>query len=262
MKPYASRIVKRRSRWAWLHTHSTASDGLDTPLALAQMARVLHVQHLSLTDHDTLDGYDVLRPLRHELHNQGVHVWAGVEMTIEDFGKHGHLTVLFPDSSQLSSYDALAALLAKPRAQRTIEALASIPCLILSGCKGSVLYRYGETYSGKVEVLSRWRNLLGDRLYIEVQPYFARRFEQILYASLAQDTGLPLVITADSHSRPDLPLIDELKIRDYSPAMMWQDAVSRTEAIVNRLRAWETSSPPQLEPISPGARVLIPVHCE
>jgi hypothetical protein len=41
-----------------LHTHSTASDGTDTPLELARRARSLGVSALAITDHDTLDGVD------------------------------------------------------------------------------------------------------------------------------------------------------------------------------------------------------------
>lgn len=40
-----------------LHTHSTASDGLDSPRLLIQKAKAKGLLALALTDHDTLDGW-------------------------------------------------------------------------------------------------------------------------------------------------------------------------------------------------------------
>ena len=39
-----------------LHLHSTASDGLKSPSELCQMADKLKLEHIALSDHDTLDG--------------------------------------------------------------------------------------------------------------------------------------------------------------------------------------------------------------
>jgi hypothetical protein len=46
-----------------LHTHSTASDGTDTPAELVERALALGLEALALTDHDTLAGSDEARPL-------------------------------------------------------------------------------------------------------------------------------------------------------------------------------------------------------
>ena len=43
-----------------LHTHSTASDGQYTPSELVRLARDRGIEALALTDHDTLDGLEVL----------------------------------------------------------------------------------------------------------------------------------------------------------------------------------------------------------
>ncbi len=39
------------------HTHSTASDGLETPEALVRLAKEKGIRFLALSDHDTMDGY-------------------------------------------------------------------------------------------------------------------------------------------------------------------------------------------------------------
>ncbi len=44
-----------------LHTHSTASDGTDSPLRLAEQARAAGIRVFSLTDHDTVAGAEQLR---------------------------------------------------------------------------------------------------------------------------------------------------------------------------------------------------------
>jgi len=44
-----------------LHTHTTYSDGTDTPLELLQKAEKLGITTLSITDHDNVDAYHELR---------------------------------------------------------------------------------------------------------------------------------------------------------------------------------------------------------
>src|ERR671911_1314473 len=41
-----------------LHTHSTASDGTDTPAELVRNAREAGLDVVALTDHDTVSGYE------------------------------------------------------------------------------------------------------------------------------------------------------------------------------------------------------------
>ncbi|MBZ4651053.1 PHP domain-containing protein, partial [Thermosipho sp. (in: thermotogales)] len=42
------------------HTHSTGSDGTDTPHELLNLALEKDIEYLSITDHDTLDGIKAL----------------------------------------------------------------------------------------------------------------------------------------------------------------------------------------------------------
>ncbi len=41
-----------------LHTHSTASDGGDTPEEVVRKAKALNLAAVALTDHDTMDGHE------------------------------------------------------------------------------------------------------------------------------------------------------------------------------------------------------------
>jgi len=85
-----------------LHTHSTRSDGLDTPSDLIANAAKAGVDVIALTDHDTVSGWDEARGKAFEL---GLGFVPGIEVTsvsdIERFGKtfriSVHLLAYLPD---------------------------------------------------------------------------------------------------------------------------------------------------------------------
>jgi hypothetical protein len=85
-----------------LHTHSTRSDGLDSPSDLIANAAKAGVDIIALTDHDTVSGWDEARGKAFEL---GIGFVPGIEVTsvsdIERFGKtiriSVHLLAYLPD---------------------------------------------------------------------------------------------------------------------------------------------------------------------
>jgi 3',5'-nucleoside bisphosphate phosphatase len=85
-----------------LHTHSTRSDGLDTPTQLMVNAKAAGVDVIALTDHDTVSGWDEGRAKAVEL---GLGFIPGIEVTsvsdVERFGKKirisVHLLAYLPD---------------------------------------------------------------------------------------------------------------------------------------------------------------------
>ncbi len=62
-----------------LHSHSTASDGSQSPTALVQRASEAGVDVLALTDHDTLDGYAEAKRAATE---NALSLIAGVEISV------------------------------------------------------------------------------------------------------------------------------------------------------------------------------------
>jgi len=70
-----------------LHTHSTFSDGSDTPARLAEKASILGISAIALTDHDTTESHDEMASAcsRH-----GIEHVTGVEISLRDneFPKH------------------------------------------------------------------------------------------------------------------------------------------------------------------------------
>jgi len=64
-----------------LHTHSTFSDGSDTPFELAQHAHQRGISALALTDHDTTASHE---PMKAAAHSLGIELVPGVEVSLRD----------------------------------------------------------------------------------------------------------------------------------------------------------------------------------
>ncbi|HEV2369045.1 MAG TPA: PHP domain-containing protein [Acidimicrobiales bacterium] len=75
-----------------LHTHSTCSDGSDTPARVAELAAAAGCSAFALTDHDRLDGQDEAGRRAAEL---GVRLVPGCEISCEWDGGTFHLLVYF-----------------------------------------------------------------------------------------------------------------------------------------------------------------------
>ena len=110
-----------------LHTHSTRSDGLDTPSQLVTNAAKAGINVLALTDHDTVSGWDEARSKAIEL---GLGFVPGIEVTsvsdIERFGRtiriSVHLLAYLPDPN----HEALAVVLGDTVATREARARAIV----------------------------------------------------------------------------------------------------------------------------------------
>ena len=83
-----------------LHTHTTASDGSDTPEHLVRRASGFGLRALAITDHDTLDGFDASRECAAQ---QGVELICGIELSTRVDGetdprrRNAHLLAYFID---------------------------------------------------------------------------------------------------------------------------------------------------------------------
>jgi predicted metal-dependent phosphoesterase TrpH len=110
-----------------LHTHSTRSDGLDTPSQLVANAAKAGINVLALTDHDTVSGWDEASSKALEL---GLGFIPGIEVTsvsdIERFGRtiriSVHLLAYLPDPN----HEALAVVLGDTVATREARARAIV----------------------------------------------------------------------------------------------------------------------------------------
>lgn len=90
-----------------LHTHSSASDGSDTPSKLVRLAAEKALSTIALTDHDTLDGIAEARAAADEV---GIGFIPGVELSLE-WPKGGmHMVALWVEPGQGPIQDRLAGL--------------------------------------------------------------------------------------------------------------------------------------------------------
>jgi 3',5'-nucleoside bisphosphate phosphatase len=71
-----------------LHTHSSTSDGTDTPEELVENAARAGLDVVALTDHDTFDGLDAAAAAGEQL---GVQVVRGLELSCTERGSSVHL---------------------------------------------------------------------------------------------------------------------------------------------------------------------------
>lgn len=95
-----------------LHTHSTVSDGTDTPAELIGKAVQAGLDVVALTDHDTADG---LAEARAAAASTGIELMEGMEVSCRRAETSVHLLAYGVDAA----HPALAAELAKVRAGRS-----------------------------------------------------------------------------------------------------------------------------------------------
>ena len=84
-------------RIADLHMHSTASDGIDSPVELVRKAAKNGISAIAITDHDTILG---IQDALSEANTMGIEVIPGVEFSVE-FTPVMHILGLFLDINNL-----------------------------------------------------------------------------------------------------------------------------------------------------------------
>ncbi len=108
-----------------LHTHSTASDGSDTPTQLVGRAAEIGLSAVALTDHDTLEGIEEAATAAALT---SIRLIPGVELSLEWSQGGMHLVVLFLGPGRGPLRDRLAELQTgrDERNQRMVELLNSL----------------------------------------------------------------------------------------------------------------------------------------
>ncbi len=94
---------------AYLHTHTTVSDGTYTPEQIVELARRAGLAAVAITDHDTLGA---LPAARAAAAGSALEVIAGVEITCEFRGRELHLLGYFVDPDDAALGKALAVVCA------------------------------------------------------------------------------------------------------------------------------------------------------
>ncbi|BBI48721.1 hypothetical protein HORIV_11420 [Vreelandella olivaria] len=87
-----------------LHMHSTASDGALTPTELVTLCAERGLTHMSLTDHDTMDG---IEEAGHAAEQAGLCLIPGCELSTRWQGVNIHVVALLPGGLQGPMVDGL-----------------------------------------------------------------------------------------------------------------------------------------------------------
>ena len=127
-----------------LHLHTTASDGLLPPSALAESAHAAGLTVISVTDHDTVAG---LADARAAAEARGMQFVDGIEITAVDRGRDVHILGYFFDPSDA----AFAAFLQAQRADRLSRVREIVDRLHTLGLDidPSALARAAAAYPGR-----------------------------------------------------------------------------------------------------------------
>jgi DNA polymerase-3 subunit alpha len=212
-------------KYVSLHHHSTFSygDGYGLPRQHVERAAELGMGALALTEHGNVSSHVPLEKACDAVGIKGIYgmeAYTGpIDMRETANKRKWHLTVLAQDEN---GYRNLNEMVTRSWADDFYQwptvlspnlAEHSDGLIILSGCADSFLAC--NLLGGKgipepvrpdvpaaLRVISQFKELFGDRYYLEVQqfPELARtRTINSIYAELSRATGVPLVATSDVH---------------------------------------------------------------
>lgn len=224
-----------------LHVHSTVSDGLATPTALARAAAHRGASAIALTDHDTVAGHPEFVAACASLHIAPI---LGAELSITHAGMRGHALVLARSPHE---YHALQRVLKTSRPRRRPPLTSLRGCgLISTSCLGGLpaaLLRQ-QDFWGAHDLVTELAALFGADLAIEVQPGFGTHLGWLL--AIAADLGVPTFATNDvhylspadaaRHRNPGLHLADREEMHAASAHPGWRAALAQTERLAATLR--------------------------
>ncbi len=94
MKNYFKTNIQNDERRVDLHTHSTASDGADTPSELVQKAVSCGLSAIALCDHDTVSG---LEEFLFAAEKYNIEAVPGIEISTKLFSREIHILGLYVD---------------------------------------------------------------------------------------------------------------------------------------------------------------------
>jgi predicted metal-dependent phosphoesterase TrpH len=126
-----------------LHTHSSVSDGTDTPAELVHKARAVGLDVVGLTDHDTFDGLDEATAEGERL---GIQVVRGMELSCSRQGSSVHVLAYGADPSSPGLAEEMA-LVRDGRLGRLAGVLAKLNALGVPVSEAEVMAQVGDSPS-------------------------------------------------------------------------------------------------------------------
>ncbi|GHT11866.1 DNA-directed DNA polymerase [Planctomycetales bacterium] len=202
------------------HTHYSLLDGAGTIPGLLQRAKDLEMPALAITDHGNLHG---AVEFFEKAKKFGVKPVLGLEAYIAFGDLHHkksssqredcyHLTLLamnqtgFQNLVKMASVAALEGFYRRPRIDKELLTAHNEGIICLSGCASSEISRIlseqnSDSLERAKEAAMWYKNLFGDRYYIELQDNFLEIQKPILEGDIkvSKELNIPTVATNDVH---------------------------------------------------------------
>lgn len=221
-----------------LHDYYSTLDGLNSPEEYMIRAKELGMTHLAQTNHGSLIGH---REFQKAAKSAGIVPILGVEAYISPTDRfdrraknkrsdgtnvYNHLIILAQGETGLKTLNKLneaawtEGFYSKPRIDMELLEEYNDGLIVLSGCLNSMLCKAIE--AGNVqeahEIALRFKSILGDRFYIEVQGHNPKSMNQVLF-EIADRNGIPPVVTSDCHyaRKEDLWIEEAMLILSAKP---------------------------------------------
>lgn len=206
-----------------LHDHYSALDGLNTPEEYMVRAKELGMTHLAQTNHGTLSGH---RDFQRSAKDAGIVPILGVEAYISPTDRFdrrskakredgtqtfNHIGLLAMNEGGLQNLNIMmreawtGGFYSKPRIDMDLLEEHGDGIIALSGCLGGLLASALTTenehvpdYELALKTAARLKDILGERLFIEVQGHNPKYINDGLY-KIAEELKILPVVTSDCH---------------------------------------------------------------
>ncbi|MDK2899414.1 MAG: polymerase subunit alpha [Patescibacteria group bacterium] len=205
------------------HTHHSLLDGLTKIPDLINQVKNLGMEAVAITDHGTMSGVvDLYKTAK----ASDIKPILGMEAYVAARSRHDrdpskdkaryHLTILamnnqgYQNLMMLSSKANLEGMYYRPRIDHELLEQYNEGLIILSGCAGGEVGEHirGDDYEGAKEIAKWYKNLFGDRYYLEMQdhghPESSCVWDQQTKVNeyldiMSKELDIPLVISNDGH---------------------------------------------------------------
>ncbi len=199
------------------HTHHSLLDGMTKIDALVERVKMLGMEAVAMTDHGTLSGaIEFYKACKGE----GIKPIIGMEAYVaarkhtdkdpsKDKARY-HLIILamnnkgYENLMRLSTIANLDGLYYKPRIDHELLEKYNEGLIVLSGCASSEVgeaLKNGQ-YQKALEIASWYKELFGDRYYLEIQDHGDWQDQLTInegVAKISQQLEIPRVLTGDAH---------------------------------------------------------------
>jgi predicted metal-dependent phosphoesterase TrpH len=109
-----------------LHSHTTASDGTDSPAELVARAAAVGLEALAITDHDTFTGYEEALPYAK---SANLELHCGIEISTRHLGKTIHLLGYFFNAPPTREFQDWVIFMQRTRRERNVKLIAKLQSL-------------------------------------------------------------------------------------------------------------------------------------